>query len=381
MTYQDLQRCVAEGASTAGITRDDLPTPALILDMTAFESNVARMAAHCRVHGLQLRPHAKTHKCPQIAKILIDAGAAGVCVAKISEAEVFADHGIGGILVTTPLVGRFRIERGVHLASRSPDAMFVADDVRNLRELDGAAAAAGIKLNVALELHVGRKAGVAPGEEALEFAGVIDSLPNLTFAGLQAYAGHASHVAGFEERKNASEQAMSPALQTKVLLEKSGIDCPMLSGGSTGTYNIDCSFEGMTELQPGSYIFMDIDYNLIGGSDGAAFGDFQNALSVLTTVVSTPTEDMAIVDAGYKSFSTDRPFVPVARHAGGITYGWAGDEHGRLRTPAGAVHVGDRIEFLVPHCDPTVNLYDVIYCCRGERLENVWRISARGMSQ
>jgi len=228
---------------------------------------------------------------------------------------------------------------------------------------------------------VGRKAGVAPGEPALALAQLIDSLPHLKFAGLQAYAGHASHVTGYLHRRQASELAMLPAIETKALLEKSGIECPMLSGGSTGTYNIDCTFDGITELQPGSYIFMDIDYSLIGGQDGPEFGDFRNALTVLCTVVSRPVRNMALLDAGYKAFSTDRPFVPSAKNDRGVTYEWAGDEHGRLYFSSPQVQTGDRIEFLAPHCDPTVNLYDRIYCCRGESLEGVWRISARGMCQ
>jgi len=381
LSYQDVERRLEHGGLRAGITRDDLPTPALLLDLDAFEYNVAKMATHCRDHGLSLRPHAKTHKCPRIAEMLIDAGATGICAAKISEAEVFADQGVHGILVTTPLVGRFRIERGIALALRSAGAIFVADDAANLRDLNDAAAIAGIELNVAVELHVGRKAGIAPGEPALALAQTVDSLTHLKFAGLQAYAGHASHVTGYMHRRQASELAMLPAIETKALLEKSGIECPMLTGGSTGTYNIDCTFDGITELQPGSYIFMDIDYSLIGGQEGPQFGDFRTALTVLCTVVSKPVRNMALLDAGYKAFSTDRPFVPAARNDRGITYEWAGDEHGRLHFSSSQVQAGDRIEFLAPHCDPTVNLYGRIYCCRGESLEDVWTISARGMCQ
>jgi D-serine deaminase-like pyridoxal phosphate-dependent protein len=381
LNHHDIERYFERGGVRAGITRDDLPTPALLLDLNAFEYNVAKMAAHCRDHGLKLRPHAKTHKCPRIAATLIEVGAVGLCAAKISEAEVFADHGVHGMLVTTPLVGRFRIQRGISLALRSPDVIFVADDADNLRDLNDAAPSTGMKLNVAVELHVGRKAGVQPGEPALALARLIESLPHLKFAGLQAYAGQASHICGYTQRRQASGMAMLPALETRALLEKSGIECPMLSGGSTGTYNIDCALQGLTELQPGSYIFMDIDYSLIGGPDGPEFGDFRNALTVLGTVVSKPAKDMALLDAGYKAFATDRPFGPRIKSADEIAYEWAGDEHGRLHFSANQVQTGDRIEFLTPHCDPTVNLYDRIYCCRGECVEDIWRISARGMCQ
>ena len=176
---------------------------------------------------------------------------------------------------------------------------------------------------------------------------------------------------------------MAPAVETRRLIESHGIHVSLLTGGSTGTYNIDSEIDGVTELQPGSFMFMDVDYVRIGGQDGPVYRDFRSALSVLTTVVSKPAEEVAVVDGGYKAFSTDKPFTPEARDLPGLTYTWAGDEHGIIKM-AGAsldVKVGDRIEFLIPHCDPTVNLYDRIYCLRGERVDAVWSIAARGMSQ
>jgi 3-hydroxy-D-aspartate aldolase len=314
----------------------------------------------------------------------VRAGAVGSCVAKLSEAEVFAAQGIKGLLVTTQVVGRRKIERACALASRAPDTIFVVDDERIAREMnDSAGALRGRRVNVNLAVDVlyGRT-GISAGEPAVNLAKVIDSLPNVALAGIQAYDGGASHTLGFEPRRARSQASMGQAVETRRLMERAGLRCPMLSCGSTGTYNIDSEIDGVTELQPGSFMFMDIDYNRIGGEDGATYRDFRNALTVVTTVVSRRT-DTAIVDGGFKAFSTDRPFTPELTGIEGVTYAWAGDEHGRLDLAKASadVKLGDRLEFIIPHCDPSVNLHDRIYGVRGERVETVWPIAARGMSQ
>jgi D-serine deaminase-like pyridoxal phosphate-dependent protein len=365
----------------------EIPTPALLLDLDAFEWNVRKMATTLEARGRRFRPHGKTHKCPQVAKALMAAGAVGSCAAKLSEAEVFAAHGVTGLLVTTAVIGPRKIERAVRLAARQSDTIFSVDDARNVRDLNDAAAAvraAGpVRLQLAVDLLMGRT-GIEMGTPALELAQLIDSLPHVQFAGLQAYDGGASHTTGYETRKARSLESMHTAVETRRLIERSGIACPLVSGGSTGTYSIDSSIDGVTELQPGSFMFMDLDYNRIGGAEGPVYDDFRSALTVLTTVVSQ-RPGTAIVDGGYKAFSTDRPFGPrpVDPALADVPYAWAGDEHGRLDLAKAqrAVRVGDRIEFLVPHCDPTVNLYEEIHCLRGGRVEAVWPIVARGMSQ
>ncbi|MCS6952852.1 MAG: DSD1 family PLP-dependent enzyme [Bryobacterales bacterium] len=382
-SFAEIERMLERGDIRGRLSKDDLPTPALLLDLDAFEANVAKMARYLKERHRGFRPHGKTHKCSEIAKYLIRAGANGACAAKLSEAEVFARDGVSGILITTPVVGRHKIPRAVRLATRHPDTIFSVDNAANVHDLNDAAAAAKIQLNLAVDLWIGRRTGVPPGEPALGLARLIESLPNVRLAGIQAYSGPASHTVGFENRKRVSEEAMLQAVETRWLFEKHGIPCPLLSGGSTGTYNIDSEIEGVTELQPGSFIFMDLDYNRIGGRDGGEFRDFANSLTVLTTVISRPADDIAIVDGGLKAFSTDKPFVPVAKNLEGVTYSWAGDEHGRLDLsgPARSLKLGDRVEFIVPHCDPSVNLYDRIFCLRGERVETAWKITARGMSQ
>ena len=363
------------------VSRDEIPTPALLIDLTALESNIHKMARHLIARGRGFRPHAKTHKCPEIARRLIAAGASGIAVAKLSEAEVFAAHGIGGMLVTTAVVGAGKIARAATLVQRAGDTTFCVDNSDNVREFNDAAQVAGVVVPLAVDLYFGRT-GIAPGEPAVALAQLIDSLPHLQFAGLQAYDAAASHTTPFASREVRTRETMGRAVETARLIETRGIPCPMISAGSTGTFIVDADIDGITELQPGSFLFMDMDYARIGGSDGPEYAEFARALSVVATVVSTHG-DTAVVDAGYKAFATDRPFTPEPLDLPGATYAWAGDEHGRLdltHAPRGA-KLGDRIEFAVPHCDPTVNLYDSFYVMRGNQVEDIWPIAARGKSQ
>lgn len=376
----EIERMLARGDVKGKLTRDDLPTPALCVDLDAFEANVTKMVAHAKNKGRALRPHAKTHKCSEIGRRLIRAGAVGACAAKLAEAEVLADAGVTGILLTGASVGPTRIERAVRLARKHPDTIFSVDSASNVDEMNAAARAAKIRLNVAIDLYVGRRTGILSGAPALGLAQQIDKLPGLKLHGIQAYAGHCAHIKGFAERKKGSTEQMAEAISTRRMLEQAGIACNWLSGGSTGTYNIDCDIDGLTELQPGSFMFMDIDYNRIGGQEGEVYRDFQNSLTVLTSVISIPKDENPVVDGGLKAFSTDKPFVPEAKGLSGISYRWGGDEHGVLTLAADAprLKLNDRVEFLVPHCDPSVNLYDRLFACRGQQVEAVWAIDARG---
>jgi D-serine deaminase-like pyridoxal phosphate-dependent protein len=360
--------------------RGDIPTPALLLDLDAFEDNIRTMASHLKARNKGFRPHGKTHKCPEIAKALINAGANGICAARLSEAEVFAEHGIRGLLITTAVVGQDKIARAIALARNVPDTMFVVDDEHNVRAINDAAAG-GEPIKLLIDLYFGRT-GIEPGPPAVRLAKTISSLPNVVLEGLQSYDGQAAHTTPFQARGDRTNGNMAKAIETKARIEQDGVSCRIVTGGSTGTYRFDSENPGMTELQPGSFIFMDLDYEQIGGPDGDCYRDFKHALTVITTVVSTPP-GFAIVDGGYKAFSTDRPFTPRPIDLPGVAYGWAGDEHGRLDLANGSttLKVGDRVEFIPPHCDPTVNLYDQIYAMRGDRVEAVWPIAARGKSQ
>ncbi len=382
-TWSEVTKILGSGEIGGKLTRDDLPTPALMLDLNGFESNIEKMTGYLRTRKIALRPHGKAHKCAEIAQILIRAGAAGSCAAKLSEAEAFADHGVGGLLITTAVIGKHKIERAVRLAKNHSDTIFSVDDAQNVRDLNDAAGVAGVRLNLAIDLLIGGRTGVGCGEPALLLVRLIASLRHLRFAGIQAYAGQSAHVPEWETRRRVSREAMGKAVETRHLLEKNGIEVAVVTGGSTGTYDIDSEICGITELQPGSFIFMDLGYNSIGGKDGAAFQDFRNSLTVLTTVVSKPSNDTVVVDGGFKAFATDQPIVPVAKDIQDVRYRWGGDEHGILDVMKSSVvlDIGDRVEFTVPHCDPTVNLYDRIFCLRGDDVEAAWPITARGMSQ
>jgi D-serine deaminase-like pyridoxal phosphate-dependent protein len=365
-------------------TKAEIPTPALLVDLDAFEANLKAMAEHCRKAGCQFRPHAKTHKCPEIARRQVQSGAVGICVATVPEAEAMAAASIPGVLLTSPIMEPAKIARMVAIVRQGREAMLSLGHPREVELLAEAAEAAGVKVDVLIDVDVGdRRTGILPGQPAVELARLIGRQPSLRLRGVQAYAGLASHVVGFEARQQKSREVMAKAVETRELLQKAGFEAAILSGGSTGTYNIDSEVAGMTELQVGSYVFMDLDYRRIGGSSGEVYADFQHSLTVLATVVSATHPDRVTIDAGTKALDTTTPHAPQPKNLPGVTYGRGGDEFGALtRGESGRLpKIGDRVELLVPHCDPTTNLYDRIYATRGEKVEGVWRIAARRENQ
>jgi len=364
--------------------KDDIPTPGLVLDLDVFDSNLRKMADHLKKKGVQFRPHAKTHKCPNIARRQLAEGARGICVAKLSEAEVMISEGIKNILITSEIVNPAKISRLASLSTSCPGLMCVVDQTQTVADFIEAAEAKKVKLKVLVDIDGGRhRTGSVPGQPAVEVAEQIARSRWLEFRGLQCYAGHIAHTVGFEARKHGSEKALEQALETKALIEKRGIPVEMITGGSTGSYNIDCDIPGFTELQAGSYIFMDLDYECIGSQGQELFLDFGFALSVLTTVISKSHSHLATVDGGFKAFATDKPFTPRLKNISGLSFRWAGDEHGilELKQPSQEIRLKDRLEFITPHCDPTVNLYNHLYVVRGDKVEDIWPIAARGCSQ
>ncbi len=364
--------------------RDDIATPALVLDLDRFESNLKRMADFLKQSRIDFRPHAKTHKCPAIAKKQMELGATGICVAKLSEAEVMFASGIDQILITSEITSQSKIAKLMDLAKRCAGLMVVVDDPRLAHGFAETADARKVKLNVLIDIDGGNhRTGCLPGKPALHLAEMVSRARWLELRGIQCYAGQVAHAIDFEARKQDSQEALSRALESRDLIERQGIPIEMLTGGSTGTYNIDPRIQGFTELQAGSYIFMDLDYHRIRTENGGLFLDFQFALTVLTTVISKAHSKLATVDGGFKAFATDKPFVPELKNFGDVQFRWAGDEHGilELKEPYREIKLNDRLEFLIPHCDPTVNLYDWIYAVRGERVEGIWPVAARGRSQ
>ncbi|MBX6311444.1 MAG: DSD1 family PLP-dependent enzyme [Isosphaeraceae bacterium] len=362
-------------------TKADLPTPALLLDLDAFEANLKTLAAQCQRSGCGARPHAKTHKCPEIARRQVAAGALGISVATVSEAEAMAAGGIPSILLTSPILDPRKIARMAALAKAGTEVLLAVGHPREMQLLAEAAEAGQVTLDVLLDLDVGDgRFGIPPGEPALDLARMAAKSKHLRLRGIQAYSGLSSHVVGFEARDRSSRAAMGKAIAMREQLEKARLGAGILSGGSTGTYNIDSTISGVTELQVGSYVFMDVGYRRIGSQDGSpTYTDFRPSLTVLTTVVSASHPDRVTVDAGIKAFSTDTSDAPEAKDWPGLTYRRFGDEFGLITAAPGArlPRLGDRLEFYVPHCDPTVNLYDRLYAMRGDRVEAIWPITAR----
>ncbi len=352
-------------------------TPSLVLDLDAFEHNLDLMANAVRGSGLALRPHAKAHKCPDIAKAQVARGAVGICCQKVDEAAVFVAAGIANLLVTNEVVTPAKITRLAHLAQSATIGVLV-DHASVIPDLSAAAAMAGGTLHVYVEIDVGsHRCGVAPGEPALALARAIEERPGLRFRGLHAYHGAAQHLRTPAERRAAIAEASRLAGRTRVLIEQAGIPCPVITGAGTGTWQLERDSHVYTELQPGSYVFMDADYarNALAPDEHA----FEQSLYVLATVMSVPAPGRAVVDAGLKALAFDSgpPLVHVAR---GLEYVKGSDEHGVLAVdPAQAQpSLGDRVWLIPGHCDPTVNLYDWIVGMRGERVECVWPIAARG---
>jgi 3-hydroxy-D-aspartate aldolase len=362
-----------------GMTLDDVDTPALIVDLDAFEHNLRRLPERISGSGVKMRPHAKTHKCPVIALKQVEFGAVGVCCQKVSEAEAMVYGGVRDVLVTNEIVGRPKLERLMSLAHIARIGV-CADDPSQLRALDAAAGAAGIELPVYVEVNMGgNRCGVEPGEPALALARQIEDAKHLTFAGLQAYHGSAQHLRSWDERRRAIAAAAAKAGSTRDLLLRHGVQCPTVTGAGTGTFEFEAASGVYTELQCGSYIFMDADYGRNLDRDGAPTRVFEPSLFVWATVMSRPAQDRAIVDAGLKALAFDSgpPLVPDEPAA---SYERASDEHGRLGITGATnrLNIGDKVRLIPGHCDPTVNLYDWYVGIRHGRVEQLWPITARG---
>lgn len=363
-------------AARVGDPLSAVDTPALVLDLDAFERNLQRMAAAVGGTGVRLRPHAKSHKCPEIALRQVALGAVGVCCQKVSEAAVFVDAGIVDVLVTNQVVGSAKLKHLMALARRARIGVLV-DDVAQVRALAAAAREAQAGVDVYIEVNVGaNRCGVEPGADAVRLARLVADSAPLRFAGLQCYHGPAQHMRAPAQRAAAIAQAVDAARDTRDAIQACGIPVERVTGAGTGTFLHERDSGVFNELQAGSYVFMDRDY----ADNERVAGDvaFEHALFVRSTVMSRPTATRAVVDAGLKASSVDSGMPRVWRRPE-LNYVKAADEHGTLSTPdAAAVALGDALMLVPGHCDPTVNLYDELVCFRGDTVEALWPIAARG---
>lgn len=358
---------------------DEVETPALVVDLDAVEHNLKTLSDALEGTGVVHRAHAKMHKCPDIAKRQMEHGAVGVCCQKVSEAEAMIDGGIDNVLITNEIVVPKKIDRLMTLAKRATVSVCV-DDPLNVPMLSDAAQKHGITLPVLVEINVGaNRGGVAPGSAALELAQNVDSAEGLSFAGLQAYHGSAQHKRTHEERQQLIAGAVDAARRTRDLLVQHGLSCDTITGAGTGTYHHEVESGLYTEIQAGSYVFMDVDYANNFGEDGKPFTEFEHALFIHATVMSTAVPGQALIDVGHKAQSSDSG-PPVVYDMPGVEFVKASDEHGVLKLSDGApaLTIGDRIKLIPGHIDPTCNLHEYYVVVREDTVKALWPITARG---
>ena len=355
-----------------GTPVEDIDTPALVIDIAAAEANIRKMQAWCDSHDVGLRPHAKTHKTPFWAHKQLEAGAIGLCASKVSEAEALANGGVPDVMITSQIVGRPKIERLMSLARRA-NVIVAVDDGANVRNLSDAAVARGVDLGVLAEVNVGQeRCGTLPGEPTTAVAKAVNEAAGLRFEGLIGYEGHLMSVRDFDERRARAEHAMELLFSAADDVAAAGLSVNVLTAAGTGTYNITGAMDRITDIQCGSYIFMDGDYLDV-------MDDFRPALTVLATVVSRPAPDRAVLDTGRKSISIDRGFPRVLGVPGAEVTGLS-EEHTivKLTADAGKPAAGEKVALLPMHGDTTIAVHSHYFVARDGRLESVVEIAGRG---
>src|SRR6476620_5709458 len=367
-----------------GVSKWELDTPALCVDLDKMEKNIQTMQAALTKSGIPSRPHAKTHKCAAIAKRQLATGSIGICCAKLSAAAAMVAQGVDKIMRTTANPSKNKIRRAMALRKSHPNFIQAVDEEQNARDLSEAAKAAGVVADVVIDVAVGTRSGIPPGDGAVALAQLVDKLPNLKLRGILSYDGGVQHAKGFAARKERALKAIEPNVATFEAMKKSGLNLEIFSGGGTGTYNIMHAVPGFTDVQVGSYLFMDMQYLAIGSERGGeVFDDFAPSLTVLTTVLNNRFPGRLTTDAGAKALTLNTPTAGVIGEPG-MEYNAGSDEFGVIRftsPPSKEYKIGDLLEVIVPHCDPVVNEFDQMYGIRKDRVEVVWPITGRGKSQ
>jgi D-serine deaminase-like pyridoxal phosphate-dependent protein len=359
-----------------GCSIEEIDTPALLVDLDVMEANIEKMAERFREMPAELRPHAKTHKTPIITQKQIEAGAIGVTCAKLGEAETMAEAGIRDILIANQVVGEPKVTRLMSLAKHS-DVIVAVEDSLNVRHLADRAREKGVKLNVLVEVDVGNnRCGVMPGKPALELARIVQRYPSLNLRGIMGYEGFCQFIADMDEKRRKTTEAMDKLVGSRDTLDDAGIGVEIVSAGGTGTHMISGRHPGVTEIEAGSYVFMDARYSQVPGLE-----DFGHAISVLSTIISTSHKGKVICDAGLKTITFEFGMPPV-KGIDDARYVRANEEHGHVEVDPGFnLRPGDKFELIPTHCCTNTNLYDYLHCVRDGQLEAVWRIQGRGRSQ
>jgi D-serine deaminase-like pyridoxal phosphate-dependent protein len=359
-----------------GLPLEKLPTPIALVDLDQLDQNIETMAAFFAPLSANLRPHAKTHRAPAVARRQIAAGASGITCAKVGMAEAMVEGGIDDVFIANQVVAAQAIERLCVLA-RQAKVTVAVDTAKNVADLSAAAQAFGVNLNVVIEVDAGMgRCGVQPGQPTLELAQIVATTAGLTFAGLHAYEGHVVQDEQAEIRKSGTEEMLDRTLETAALIERNGFDVQTITCGGTGTYNISGVYPGVTEHQSGSYVYMDPGYIEKIPAFGLAF-------SILSTVVSRPTSEKIITDAGVQSLANDYG-IPLVKYHPGLSYLYLSEEHGSFLAPGDAstdFAVGDQLQVHPGHCCSAANLHDTVFAVRDGVVEEVWAVTARGKSQ
>ena len=364
-----------------GMDESRIQTPCLVLDLDALERNITKMGAYAKAHGMRHRVHGKMHKSVDVAQLQIRLGGAdGVCCQKVSEAEVFARGGIRDVLVSNQVRDPLKIDRLAQLPLLGAQISVCVDDPANVAELSTAAVQHGTQLECLVEMDVGAgRCGVGSTEQVVAIAQAIDAAPGLSFGGIQAYNGSMQHKRSHAERVNVFDSVVAMVRDAAAGLEAVGLKPRLISGGGTGSYGLESQSGVYNELQCGSYAFMDADYGRVLDGAGARLdkGEWENALFLLTSVMSHAKAGKAVCDAGLKVQSVDSG-LPVIFGRDDVEYVRCSDEHGEISDPQGRLKINDRLRLVPGHCDPTCNLHDWYVGVRGGVVECLWPVSARG---
>ena len=364
-----------------GMDAADIQTPCLVLDLDALERNIKKMGDYAKGHGMRHRVHGKMHKSVDVAKLQERLGGAiGVCCQKVSEAEVFARGGIKDILVSNQVRDPQKIDRLARLPKYGCRTIVCVDDLDNVADLSAAAKKHGTELEVFVEIDCGAgRCGVSTTQDVVAIARAVDAADNLKFSGIQAYQGAMQHMDKYEDRKAKLDIAIDMVKDAVQGLKSVGLEPELVSGGGTGSYYFESTSGVYNELQCGSYAFMDADYGRILDKDGKRIdqGEWENAMFILTQVMSHTKADKAICDAGLKAQSIDSG-LPVIYGRTDVKYIKCSDEHGVIEDPNGALKIGEKLKLVPGHCDPTANVHDWYVGVRGGKVESVWPVSARG---
>ncbi len=367
--------------ASIGMDESEIQTPCLILDLDALERNIKKMGDYAAAHGMRHRVHGKMHKSVDVAKLQEDlGGAVGVCCQKVSEAEVFARGGIKDILVSNQVRDPAKIDRLARLPKLGARTIVCVDDIDNVADLSAAAQRHETELEIFIEIDCGAgRCGVSTTEDVVAIAKAVEAAPNLKFSGIQAYQGAMQHLDEYEAREEKLNSAISMVKDAVEGLQAEGINCEMVSGGGTGSYYFESNSGVYNELQCGSYAFMDADYGRILDKDGKRIdqGEWENALFILTSVMSHAKSDKAICDAGLKAQSVDSG-LPFIFGRVDVEYLKCSDEHGVIGDPNGVLKVNDKLRLVPGHCDPTCNVHDWYVGVRNGKVETLWPVSARG---